>query len=93
MNGFLQACFVMLFQRALNLTLATLQGGSLERSPSMGLMGCVLAAFSSSAKLEQELLQGGHFNSGESSHLRSIFVNLMFSDKFLGNGAICGNRN
>lgn len=92
MNGFLQACFVILFQRALNLTLASLQGGSLESPPFMGLIGCVLVGFSISAKLELECLQGSHFNSEESSHLCSILVNLMFSDKFLGNGAICGKR-
>ena len=56
-------------------------------------IGYVPAGFSISVKLEQELLQCGHFNSGESSHLRSILVNVMFSDKFLGNGAICGNKN
>lgn len=93
MNGILQAFFVMLFQRALNLTHTTLQGASLESPLFMGFMGCVLAGFSISAKLEQELLQCSHFNSGESSHLCDILVNLMFSDKFLGNGAICGNRN
>ena len=88
----------MLFQRALNLTHWTVMldcssSVSLEILPLTGCMDCVLAVFSISAKLEQELIQSSHFNSGVSSHLCNILVNLKFSDKFLGNGAICGNRN